>query len=240
VTAIELAAIFLVMTAGSCLHGSVGIGLGLLAAPLLVLIDPALVPGPMIVNGFVLVGAMVIRERTAVDMTEVKWALVGCVIGSAAAGALLVYVPAKAFSLLFGLMLLLAVGLSTMKWSGGPSNRLVFVAGAASGLMGTTTSIGGPPLALAYQNASGQRLRATLSVYFTFAALVSLAMLAIVGKLGRNELTLALYLFPGVVFGLLISNYTRRFFVPKYVRPAVLVLSAAAAVAVLADYFVSS
>jgi uncharacterized membrane protein YfcA len=45
----QLLAAFGIVVAGSVLQGSLGFGLGLVAAPILLLIDPALVPGPILV-----------------------------------------------------------------------------------------------------------------------------------------------------------------------------------------------
>ncbi|MFV1981811.1 MAG: TSUP family transporter [Rhodothermia bacterium] len=234
---IDLLAISAVMMAGAILQGSVGLGLGLVAAPFLLMIDPALIPGPLMANAFVLVLAMTIRERRAVDITSVSWAVAGAALGSGAAVILLKLIPFEAFTLLFGLVLLAGVGLSAMKWTGLPSRGLIFAAGAVSGLMGTTTSIGGPPLALVFQNSKGEHLRATMSVYFVAASLLALGGLAIAGRFGVAEMKLAAYLLPGMLAGLYVSNYTRHHFRPEYVRRVVLILSTIAAAVILLRYF---
>jgi len=234
---VDLLAISAIMMAGAMLQGSVGLGLALVAAPFLLLIDPALVPGPLMANGFVLVLAMTVRERRAVDISSVSWAVAGAVLGSGAAVILLKLIPFEAFALVFGLVLLAGVGLSAMKWAGLPSRGLIFAAGAVSGLMGTTTSIGGPPLALAFQNSEGEHLRATMSVYFVAASLLALGGLAIVGRFGLAEMKLAAYLLPGMLVGLYFSNYTRHHFRPEYVRRVVLSLSTIAAAVILLRYF---
>jgi len=45
ITSVILA--FFIVTPGSMLQGSVGFGLGLVCVPLLVLIDPVFIPGPL-------------------------------------------------------------------------------------------------------------------------------------------------------------------------------------------------
>ena len=234
---LDLLLVSAIMMVGALLHGSVGLGLGLVAAPFLLLIDPGLVPAPLIVNGFILVLAMTIRERRAVDLPRVSWAVGGCFVGTGAAVILLTLIPLKAFSLVFGLILLVAVALSTIRWTGLPGRGVVFAAGAVSGLMGTATSIGGPPLALAFQNAKGELLRATMSVYFVAASILGLVGLAIAGRFGWHEVRLATYLLPGMLVGLYLSNHTRHRFRPEHVRRVVLMLSAVAAVIILANYF---
>ena len=48
------------------------------------------------------------------------------------------------------------------------------LAGAASGVMGTATAIGGPPMALVWQRNSGARLRGTMSGFFLVGSAMSL------------------------------------------------------------------
>ena len=134
-------------------------------------------------------------------------------------------------------MLLGAIALSMIRWTGLPGKGVVLAAGAVSGLMGTTTSIGGPPLALAFQNSRGEQLRTTMSVYFLAASILALGGLAIAGRFGVNELRLAAYLLPGMMVGFYISNYNRHLFRHEYVRRVVLVLSAVAAAVIILNYW---
>lgn len=225
------------MAVAAALHGSVGLGMALVAAPLLILIDPALVPAPIIVNALVLLLAMVIRERSDIVVGEVSWAVLGCTVGTAGAATLLLVIPSEAFSLVFGFMLLAGVAISIVRWSGSPGPLMEFGAGALSGLMGTTTSIGGPPLALAYQNYPAAKLRGQLSVYFLAAGVLALGGLFVADRFGLKEIRLSAYLIPGTLLGLLISNKTRKWLRSKYVRPAVLTLCTVAAVLILVRYF---
>ena len=57
----------LVIAAGTALQATVGFGLALVAAPVLVLIDPVFVPGPVIASALVLTLRMVWREWSALD-----------------------------------------------------------------------------------------------------------------------------------------------------------------------------
>ena len=69
-----------------------------------------------------------------------------------------------------------------------PTPRSLIGAGTLSGFMGTTSSIGGPPMALLYQGTEGIRLRGTLAVFFTIGVLISLVALTAVGRFGLREL----------------------------------------------------
>ena len=131
----------------ACVQASVGFAYALLAAPLLALIQPSLVPGPVIVSSFVL-SALTWRERASIDRTGVATTLVGRLPGSILAGVAIDWLPAAEFELLFGAVVLCAVMLSL--WTSGvrPTRPALLTAGFASGLMGTLTSVGGPPIAL--------------------------------------------------------------------------------------------
>ena len=50
--------------------------------------------------------------------------------------------------------------------------------------MGTISSVGGPPVALLYQDERGSEVRGTLSSIFAVGALFSLVVLAVVGEFG--------------------------------------------------------
>jgi uncharacterized membrane protein YfcA len=95
--------------------------------------------------------------------------------------------------------------------------------------MGTTAAVGGPPVALLLQNLPGARLRGTLSGVFLVGASVSLLALVLVGRFGREELTLALALLPGILLGFAISGVTAPILDRGYTRAAVLVLASVAA-----------
>ena len=53
------------------------------------------------------------------------------------------------------------------------NRRTLVGAGIASGIMGTATAIGGPPMAVVYQHEGGPRARGTLAAFFTVGAVIS-------------------------------------------------------------------
>jgi len=71
------------------------------------------------------------------------------------------------------------------------SPRNLSIASVASGLMGTLSSIGGPPVALVFQGTEPARFRATLGVHLIVGASLSLLAVWWVGRFGATELTLS-------------------------------------------------
>lgn len=218
---------------GAWVQGSIGFGLAVVAAPLLVLIEPDLVPAPLILNGLLLTLLVAYRERRSIDAGSIRWTILGSVAGTGIAAAVLRVISAYGFTILFSILVLLAVGLSTLGLAVPPTRRNTLIAGGLSGFMGTASSIGGPPVALLYQNSPGPRFRGTLSAYFCTTGVMALLALAGVGKLGTDELALALPMLPGLVIGYALSGFTARILDRRSLRPAVLILSAISAAAVL-------
>jgi uncharacterized membrane protein YfcA len=232
-TAVDFATASLVVLLGAAIQGSVGFGYALIAAPLLALIDPALVPGPLLFSSLFLTLLMALRERSSMDVSGMGWALAGRVPGSLVGAALLGVLAQEAAGLTIALVILVAVALSASGLRVQPSAGALIAAGAASGFMGTVSSIGGPPLALLYQHAAGSRLRSTLAGLFVFGAVVSLLSLALFGRFGPREVRVAVALLPGMLGGLLLSVRIAPILDGGYTRTAVLAVSGAAGAALL-------
>ncbi len=225
-----------IVAIGATLQGSVGFGLGMFGAPLLILLDPRLVPAPLLCASVALTLMLTHRERRSIAFGDLKWALLGRVFGVAIAAGFLALVSRERIALVFGILVLVAVGISISGIHLRPTSKTLVLAGTISGFMGTSVSIGGPPMALVYQHQSGPRIRGTLSAYFTVGVALSLGALHLVGRFGMEELLLAFAFLPGVVFGLWLSRHTARVLDRGYTRPAVLLISAAAAVIVVVKH----
>ncbi|MFP4183671.1 MAG: sulfite exporter TauE/SafE family protein [Halorhodospira sp.] len=218
----------MVLLAGTVVQGSIGFGVALLGAPILYWVDPLLVPGPMLVAGMAAPLMILLRERRSLDTGGIRWAIPGQLSCAGLAGLMLARVDEAQLSLLFGTLVLLAVVLSLVAGAPRPTGGRLLAGGLSSGFMATATSIGGPPLALAYQGVHGSRLRASLSAVFVVGALGSLGTLWLIGRFGVTELLLGLSLLPGVAVGFWISAYTARLLDRRWLRGAVLGISAIA------------
>jgi len=232
-TPVELLAACAAIAAGATVQGSVGFGLGLVAAPLLVLIDPALVPGPVLFCSLATVVLMAARERREMDVTGVKWGVAGRLFGTLAAAAVLSSVPKEEMAVLLGGLVLLAVALSASGLHLPHTLWTLISAGALSGFMSTIASTGGPPMALLYQKAPGARLRSTMAGFFIVGTILSIAALAVVGQFGLIELLSSLVLLPGVLIGFALSTKARALLDRGYTRTGVLVVSAASSIAAI-------
>jgi uncharacterized membrane protein YfcA len=218
---------------GSCVQGALGFGFALIGAPVLVLIDPHLVPVPLSLASLLLSGGTSYRERGSID-TTVGWAMLGRVPGALVGAFAIAALPERPLAVTFGVLVLAAVAVSLSGWSVAPSARSLLAAGAISGFTGTTVAIDGPPMALVYQRARGATLRGTMSLYFLVGSVLSLAALAVFGKLGERELRAAIELVPFVAVGFALSGAVARALDRGYTRTAVLVLAAVSSLVLIA------
>lgn len=224
----------LAMGLGSTVQGTIGFGQALVATPLLLLIDPSLVPGPATVAGVVLSILMVRRERPEAVIGGLRWAIAGLVPGTAVAAVAVANLPATGLAVLAAGMILVAVTASLAGLHVAPTGRALSVAGFLSGFMGTTAAVSGPPMALVYQRASGSALRAALARFFLAASVLTILALVAAGKLGRHALFAGLVMTPGVLVGFVCSGRLIGRVDRGATRVAVLVVSGASALAVLA------
>ncbi|MFE7630420.1 sulfite exporter TauE/SafE family protein [Kocuria sp. NPDC057446] len=232
-TGIEIAVVALVVSVASCLQGAIGFGLGLLAAPVIALFDPTLLPGSIVLVAAGLTVLGVLRDRAAVDVKDAGWAVLGQVPGTVAGALLVAALPARTLALVLAGTVLLAVLLSVCGWQPRPRPTTVAVAGAASGLLGTATSIGGPPMALVWHGSSRARMRGTMSAFFLFGTLLSLTALTAVGSIDRRTLLFAAVLLPAMALGFAASNAVNTRINRRVVRRVGLGASTLGAVLVL-------
>jgi uncharacterized membrane protein YfcA len=236
VTELILAAV--VVAAGSAVQGAVGFGLNLLAVPVLLLVDAALVPGPTLVAGLVLSVLVAGREFDAMDR-RLGFAYAGLLPGAIAGALVVAVVPQDALSVPLGVLVLIAVALSALRWQPVPGPTSLLGAGAASGFLSTAAAIGGPPMALLYAQADSAKLRSTLSGFFVVTALLSLVILAVFGQFGAKDFGPSLALLPGVAVGFALSGRLRTVVDRGNAKPVVLALSAIAAIGAIVEGLLS-
>jgi len=218
---------------GSIVQGSLGIGLGFIAVPLLALLDQDFIPGPLLLAALLLTVLVSYREYDSIVFKEINWAITGRILGTAVGAATLIMIPENKLAVLFGIMVLSAVGMSLLGFRLKVSPRNLVLTGILSGFMGTTSAIGGVPMALIYQDLQGPKLRGTLSAIFVAGTLLSIISLIIIGRFGGRQIILALELIPGILIGYFISNRTAKILDRGYIRLLILGLAGLSGVVIL-------
>jgi uncharacterized membrane protein YfcA len=229
----------IVVAFAALIQASVGFGYALLSAPLLALVAPEMVPGPVMVSSMIVSLASGVREWRSIDRRGVGLALVGRVPGVVLGAAALAWLSTETMSIVFGAVVLFGVALSVSGLRVALTTGTLLGTGFLSGVMGTMTSIGGPPIALIYQHAQGPELRSTLNTYFALGSAMSIPALALAGHFGREQLVDGLLLLPPTLLGFALSGFTRSWLDAGRTRGAVLGVATASALAVVVKELLS-
>lgn len=195
---------------GAAVQSMIGLGLGLIAAPVISFLDPTLMPGVVLITAVLLPLLTLLQEWRHVDWRGVAWGVPARVPGTILAVWVVAVLEPRFLAGLIGVMVLVAVGLSVWSVRVRITPVSLVAAGALSGLTGTATSVGGPPMALLYQYERPARMRATLAAFFLVGATVSLAALGLGGQLDERTVAVGLLMIPVVAAGFGLGNLLRR------------------------------
>lgn len=221
----------LLILAGTITQGTIGFGLGTIATPIIALIRPELVPT------LILLLALCISSYTlSRTFRETSWRVVGIsslarIPGSLVGAWSIAILSPDGLSIFIGCAVLLAMTLSSLGWSPRPTTANTLIAGVASGILGTSTSIGGPPMALIMKRFDPNRTRGT----FVLGTLISLIILAFNGQITSTQVTAAAAYFPLVVVGLIAANYLNRFIDRRLLNRIVIIVAICAALMLIAE-----
>lgn len=221
------------LVVGAAVQGMVGLGLGLIAAPATMLLEPALMPDLLLWLAMLLPMVTLLREHEEIDWRGLRWSLTARVPGTAVGVVLVAAFSDAALGVAVGSMVLLSVVLTARTVVVPVTRATLLGAGFASGITGTATSIGGPPLALLLQHRPPRQLRTTLAVYFLLGAAFSLVGLFVSGELEPSVALVAFALSPCLVLGFLVARLLQPRVRRESVRWAVLGVCGGSAVVLL-------
>lgn len=230
----EFTLLFITVAVGALFQVSIGFGLGLPAAPVIAIFDPSLTPVVVLLLATGVTAAVLVLEGGHLDLRGAGWALAGRVPGAVGGAALV----ARQLALLVAVVVLVGVAVSLRGFVPVPRRRAVPLAGLMSGLMGTATSIGGPPMAMVWQRLSGSRLRATMSGFFLAGSVMSLAILAATGAVHTYGLWHTALLAPAAAIGVLLSRPLSSRLDMRRTRGVAMVLAVASATVLVIQQFV--
>jgi uncharacterized protein len=227
------AVIAVAVLVGATVQSAVGLGVGLVAAPVTALLEPGLMPGALLMVAVLMPCLTLVTDHHDIDWSGLLWSLPARIPGTLVGVWVVTTLTARELGIVIGVVVLLAVAL-TWRAVTVPVNRATLtVAGFASGITGTATSIGGPPIAIVYQHRPAQEIRTTMAVYFLVGASLSLLALLVTGDLTRDQGLASLQLLPWLVLGAVLGALARRTLPAHVVRPVVLLVSSASALVLL-------
>lgn len=232
-TPLEFALLALVILVAACLQGSIGFGMGMLAAPFIALVDATLLPVLVIVLAVLVTLIVLVLDRASLDLRGAGWALAGRVPGSVVGAGLLTVMSTTVLSWSVAAVVLLGVAVSMRGWRPAVTRWSQALAGALSGVMGTTTSVGGVPMAIVWQASEGPRLRGTMSAFFLVGSVLSLGALLLWGAVPPHALLAAAWMAPFALAGVVLSRFVNRFLNRRRTRTIALSASALGALTLI-------
>lgn len=231
-TELELVAVVLAVIAGAAVQAVSGLGFALVAVPVLAAVIPERLPQLVLLLVLpVIVGAL-LTEHGAIARPVAAWMSVGKLLGTAPGALLVIALPVRGLQLLFAGITgvsAVAIGRARQPIETGAGGQLL--AGTVSGITGTAAGIGGPPLAFVLAGREGPEIRSTLSAVFLVGNGLSLAGLALAGRLGVADVVLALQLWLPLGVGFLLGARLRGRVNAARMRSVLAVVVAAGAAA---------
>lgn len=215
------------------LQGVGGVGFTMFSAPVAAIVCPELVPGPLLMLGGCVTFLTAVREHRNIAWSSAGSALVGRAVGSVIAVVALAQLAQRPLNFLFAAMILLAVIMSVAGLRIVVNRRNITIAGMLSGVMGTLTSVGAPPLVIALQRSNPATLRATTGAILFFGSTFSLIVLAFAGHFGLREGLLGATMVPFMLLGFWASGRLRQKVSPVVLRRALLAFCALSAVGLI-------
>ena len=135
-----LSVLAVAVCAATALQGSIGFGAGLVAAPVIALVAPELLPALVVMLACLVTLLVTVRERAHLDLKGAGWALAGRIPGSVLGAWLAVAMSTAALSWLVAGCVLAGVGSAFLGWRPVPNRDNLVAAGGLSGVMGTATA----------------------------------------------------------------------------------------------------
>lgn len=233
--------VFGIILIGSCLQRVAGMGMGLLAGPVLSLaLGP--VEGIMVVNVLAVVNALLIMGTVWRDINWTRAAMMCSVlILGTLPGALLVrQAPVELLHIIVGGLLLLALGATVFGARILPvatGRAPVFAAGIAGGFMNTVAGLAGSAITV-YARASRWEQReyaATLQPIFALAATLSVVVKTLMGAGNPADSNPWYWVagLAGILLGIAAGGLVSRVVSKSTVRTIALIAAAAGGVSVL-------
>lgn len=181
---------------GAFIQTTTGFGMAILASPILLYISPEYIPGPIIIVGFFIALINTFKYRSQISLDGLTKSTIGLLPGSCVGAAILYFINVAQLSVLLGSTVLLAVATSLLPIKVAVTPKRLMFAGFLSGFLGTSSGIGGPPMALLLQHQKVELIRSNLAAFFLMSSALSLLVQIPIGYMSIKHVLLALPLIP--------------------------------------------
>lgn len=213
--------------------------MAVIAAPIIVLLNPLWVPVVLTIMALALSILNTWNQRSALELRELIVPFITRIPGTMLGAWLLLQLNVFWLQISVALCVFLAVVISYFGKQFDYTPARLGWAAFVSGIMGTTTSIGGPPMALVMQHGNATTVRANLSLYFGYSCTLSLIGYSLTGLLNESLLMASLSFLPVCLIGFVFGIRARAFVDAGRFRPLLLILCGSASIVAFVGAFMS-
>ena len=213
---------------GCWIQTALGFGMAVFAAPILVMVEPLWVPAVITFTALLLSILNTWDQKHSLQAKQLYIPMLTRIPGTLIGAWLLMQLTIFWLQVCVAICVLLAVLVSYFGKQFPYTPTRLAIASFVSGITGTTTSIGGPPMALVMQHGDPKTVRANLSFFFVYSCSVSIAAYAYMGLLTDTILLVSLSLIPVCIIGFILGKKTQPYVDAGRFRPLLLTLCACA------------
>lgn len=221
---------------GCTVQTAIGFGMALITAPIIVLFRPEWVPVIMTIVALMLSIQNSFGLRKSIQWKHISPAMISRLPGTVIGAGVLTVLPVSILQASVAGMVFVAIFVTLFAKPFPATIKNLSIAGLLSGIAGTTTSIGGPPMALVMQHGAGHVTRANLSIYFLYSCVVSLISYQLIGIMNTELWLIGLSFLPFALAGYHSGRFARPW-VDQRFRPILLLLCAISATVALVGSF---
>lgn len=217
---------------GCTIQASVGFGMALIAAPIIVMVAPEWIPYIMAIMAMTVSISTAWDQRRDIEWRKMTSPLLTRIPGTIVGTWLLTIMSVAFLQIAIAVMVLLTVFSSLWLKPFQSTNTSLGIAGFLSGITGTTTSIGGPPMALVMQHSEGATTRANLSIFFVYSCIISIIGYEIAGLMTAATWAVGISLTPMALLGFWAGKHLQKY-VDNRFRPILLTICSLSAMIAL-------
>lgn len=203
-------ALILIVFFASTLQATTGFGFAILSIPFYLLIfEPHDAIQLNVLLSFIICIIVSYRIRQRIDKGLLIRLIKGSLIGALPGIALFIFLDDQPLKIFISIIILISAALLITKLKLKGSKTQELIAGAFSGLLNTSTGMGGPPLMIYFLGTKTDKaiIHAATNAYFVFIALVSFLLQIMVHPVSKFVWTAALGSIPFLLAGMFLGQW---------------------------------
>ncbi len=219
---LEILVVVVAVVAGSMVQATAGVGITLVAAPVLLAVDPAFVPLPLILGGAVVGIRNVTMEFAGFDARRWRRCLLGAPVGLVLGELALANLSERGLTAAIGLLVVISVGAMASGWQPRRRSWTSVLAGLLVAFSLRVAALPGPPYAILHHDDPPEVLRPNISaLVLVLGGTISIRLL-VGGEVTGADLGRVALVMGSALVGLLLAPPLRRWVDSGWFRPALL------------------